>query len=119
MVQMKRFAMLAIILALLTGCTSSQIAGRFEADVMVDPTTHQITNMHVETTKNYGDIAAEVTIDPKTNIPLFKIKASKVDATSLAAIVAQSNAKIAESVSSGITAGAKTLTGAVIGVPLQ
>lgn len=108
-----------LLLISLAGCTASQVAGKFEANIQVDPTTQNITNMHVVTTKNYGNIHANVTIDPVTHIPVFEINASKVDATSLAAIVAQSNATIAKSVSEGIINGATGAAGAVMGMPVH
>jgi len=102
-----------------SGCTADRMGGKFEADLTVDPATHQITGLHVSTTKNYGNIHASGTIDPKTNMPLFSISAENVDATTLAAIVAKSNADIAKSVA-GVAGGViGSAAGAVMGVPLQ
>ncbi len=97
------------ILLLLTCACGDKYAGRFEAHLKTDPDTHQITGMDVITTKNYGNITATGTIDPKTQMPVFTISAENVDATSLAAIVAKSNADIAKSVSAGVVNGAASL----------
>ena len=86
-------------LMMLCGCAGDHYAGKFEAHMTVDPSTGHITGLDVVTTKNYGNINAKGTIDPKTNLPMFEISAENVDATSLAAIVAKSNADIAKSVS--------------------
>ena len=91
------------------GCGSKHYAGTFEAHMEVDPESHQITAFNVITTKNYGNIKATGTVDPVTKMPIFTISAENVDATSLAAIVAKSNADIAKSVSG--------LAGAVVGLP--
>ena len=88
-----------IFLLIFTGC-ADHFAGRFEASMDINPETGKIQNLHVVTTKNYGNITAEGSIDPKTNLPVFKIKAEKVDATSLAAIVSKSDAEIAKSIAS-------------------
>ena len=104
--------------AICAGCASDHYAGKFEADLTVDPETHQITGMHVLTTKNYGNINASGTVDPKTQMPVFTISAENVDATSLAAIVAKSNAESTGNILGMI----KTVAGVaapVIGVPIQ
>ena len=110
---MKRLLLLALILVL-PACASDHYAGKFEAHMKVDPATGHIIGLDVVTTKNYGNINAKGTVDPKTNLPVFEISAENVDATSLAAIVAKSNAEIAKSVST--VAGAAS---AVVGTPLQ
>ncbi len=109
------YGYLLLLICLCAGCASDHYAGRFEAHLSVDPITHQITSMDVITTKNYGNINATGTIDPKTQMPIFKISAENVDATSLAAIVAKSNADIAKSVAGAVG----TLGGAVVGMPIQ
>jgi PBP1b-binding outer membrane lipoprotein LpoB len=99
---------------LLSGCSSDHFAGRFEAHLKVDPETHQITGMDVITTKNYGNINASGTIDPKTQMPVFNISAENVDATSMAAIVAKSNSESTKNILGIVT----TLAGGAVGVPV-
>ena len=109
----------ALLIFLVAGCSASHYAGSFEAHLSVDQTTGKISGLDVSTTKNYGKIQAEGTIDPKTNMPVFKIYAEKVDATSLAAIVAKSNADIAKSVAKATASGAAGVAGTLAGVPVQ
>jgi hypothetical protein len=99
----------------ISGCASDHFAGRFEAHLKVDPKTHQIIGMDVITTKNYGNINASGTIDPKTQMPVFNISAENVDATSLAAIVAKSNADSTKNIAGIVT----SLAGAMspVGIP--
>jgi len=113
---MKWKILICCILLLLTCACADRYAGKFVADLQVDPETHQLTGMHVETTKNYGNIQASGTIDPKTQMPVFNISAENVDATSLAAIVAKSNAEMTGNIS-GMVKSLAGMGGAVLGVP--
>ena len=110
-----RYALMLVVVAmLLGGCAADHYAGKFEAHMTVDPASGHITGLDVVTTKNYGNINAKGTIDPKTNLPIFEISAENVDATSLAAIVAKSNSDIAKSVSS-IAGAAGTIAAPLVG----
>jgi hypothetical protein len=107
--------LICLLLIVCSGCASDHYAGRFEAHLKTDPVTHQITGMDVITTKNYGSINATGTIDPKTQMPVFTISAENVDATSLAAIVAKSNAESTKNIM-GIV---NTLAGTALGAPIR
>jgi len=93
----------ALVLLLTCSCGAKQIAGSFEVDITYDE-NGKVKDFHASTTKNYGMIKIEGVKDG-AGVVGIKIEATKVDATSLAAIVAQSNADIAKSVSSGISNG--------------
>ena len=94
-------------LLLTCSCGAKHIAGVFEIDIDYDE-NGKPKKFHALTTKNYGDIKVKGVRDKDGNLG-FELTAQKVDATSLAAIVAQSNAEIAKSVSAGIVSGAASL----------
>ena len=108
-----RLLLCVMMLFTICACASDHFAGRFEAHISIDPETHQLTGLNVITTKNYGNINASGTIDPKTQMPVFTISAENVDATSLAAIVAKSNAESTKNIAGMV----RVLSG--LAIPVQ